>query len=165
MPDCIQRVIADLRDGVSPDIRERLLEAALLIEKSRGLCSYLGISRAVDAAEVTREGISELRVALIEFAKRQREHPDVGSAIWALGKLHDVSLRTFFLNEMRHHLQERRHHPVSQADCALDALGGGVDYDYPPGETSHEKYFESVRLFLDSHSAELAVLDALGHRN
>ena len=125
----------------------------MLIEKFRGLSGYRGVSSAVDTAEVTQDSITDLRAALIGFAQRHREHPDVGSALWALGKLHDQSLRTFFLNEMRHHLQARRHHPVWQADCALDELGDGVDYDYAPGETSHDEYFKAVSVYLDTYAA------------
>jgi hypothetical protein len=153
VPDCIQRVIADLQNGDASDIRKRLLEATLLIEKSRGLPCYRGVSPVVDAAEITPEKITELRAALIHFAQRHREHADVGSALWALGKLHDGSLRTFFLNEMRHHLQAHRHHPVSQADCALEELGDGVDYNYAPGERSHEQYFRAVRAYLETRGA------------
>lgn len=127
----------------------------MLIEKSRGLSSYCGVSPSVDSAEVTPETITDLRIALLEFAQRHREHPDVGSALWALGKLHDSSLRIFFLKEMRHHWLARRHHPVWQADCALGEIGDGVDYDYAPGETNHEQYFKAVSAFLDKHAASM----------
>jgi len=152
MRDCTQKVISELRTLQSPDIRETLLESTLLIEKYTGSGDWRGISSNVDDAEISAEAIAELRQALIDFTRKHPEHPDVGTAIWALSKLFDESLRDFFLTEMRRHVDAGRVHPVWQADCALGNLGEGVGYDYSPGETSHDRYIDAVRRHLHKHS-------------
>ena len=75
MSNCVSKVIDALRAGGEPEIRERLLEATLLVEKFTGSGDYRGTSPAVDAAEVTPESIAELRMALIDFARSQRDIP------------------------------------------------------------------------------------------
>jgi hypothetical protein len=155
MQHLVDTVIAAIRSENPTEIRELLLEARLFIEKSVGTWgSWMGISRSVDDAEPSEQKLLDLKAALLGFAKEYREHLDVGSAIWALGAFRDESLRGFFLNEMRFHLQARRHHPVSQAHSALLDLGDdAVIYEYAPGETSHEKYFEAVGAYLDGRGA------------
>jgi hypothetical protein len=155
MQHLVDIVIAALRSENPAEIRERLLEARLFIEKSVGTWgSWKGISRSVDEAGLSNGKLLDLRVALLRFAQEHREHSDVGSAIWALGAFRDESLRDFFLTEMRFHLQARRHHPVAQAHSALLDLGDdGPIYDYAPGETSHDGYFEAVRAYLDERGA------------
>jgi hypothetical protein len=99
MQNCVQRVISVLREQKQQDMQERLLEAGLLIEKSRGLSSYRGISSVVDEANFTSGEIEELRLALIHFLEDNREHPDVGSALFALGRFQDKALKSFFLKK------------------------------------------------------------------
>jgi hypothetical protein len=151
MSSCVRKVVDALDTGDDPDIRERLLEATLLIEKFTGSGDYRRVSPAVDSAEVMAQSIAELRTALINFARSRPEHPDVGSAIWALGKFRDDSLREFFLTELHRHWQARRFHPTSQADCALGDLGDGVDFDFAPGAVDYEGYFVAVRDYLRKH--------------
>jgi hypothetical protein len=150
--DCIQKVISELRSLRSPNIRETLLESTLLIEKFTGTGDWRGISSNVDDAEVPSDLIAELRQTLINFARTHPEHPDVGTAIWALSKFFDESLRGFFIAEMRRHLDAGRVHPVWQADCALGNLGDSVEYDYSPGEASHDSYFDAVRRYLQKNA-------------
>ena len=154
MQDCIHKVIYALRDKSQPEIQERLLEATLLVEKSNGWDSYFGISTAVDSAEFTPEDIVQLQNALIDFAKANREHPAVGTALWALGKYQEKGLRSFFLNEMKYHLEAGHVHAVWQADSALDSLGDGVDYKYAVEATSDEEYLAAVRLYIQKRSTE-----------
>jgi hypothetical protein len=153
MQDCIQRVVTDLRTDELSDIRERLLEAALLIEKFKGMVGWQGISAAVDEAVVSPESIADLRAKLIDFAQHRRELPDVGTALWALGRFRDDSLRDFFLAELRHHFEQRHLHAVQQVSCVLEDIDGGTIYEYAPGETCHDKFYEAVRDYLDKNAA------------
>lgn len=148
----VQHVIIELRTPESPEIRGALLDAALLIENGTGGDDYHHISPAMDREKVRPESIPLLRLGLIQFAQQNREHPDVGSAIWALSRLKDESLRPFFLAEMRHHFEARRVNPVWQADCALKTFGHGVPYEYAAGQTDHEPYFKAVDAYLEKHA-------------
>jgi hypothetical protein len=154
MQHCIDTVIAALRGENPDDMPERLLEARLFIEKSVGAGGSRGISRAVDEASLSEQKLLDLRTALIDFVQQNREHSEVGSAIWALGAFREKSLRNFFLSEMRYHLQAGRVHPVWQADGALAALGDDpVGYHYATGQTDHHGYFEAVTDYLNERGA------------
>ena len=152
MLDCVHKVISELRTLQSPNIQETLLESTLLIEKYTKTGDWRGISSNVDDADVSSETIAELRQELIDFTRKHPEHPDVATAIWALSKLFDESLRDFFLTEMRRHVDAGRVYPVWQADCALGNLGESVEFDYSPGEIRHDRYFDAVRQYLHKHS-------------
>jgi len=146
---CVQRIIVELESGGNgPDVAERLLESALLFEKFFENGDWQRLSEVVDSASPTCEDVDALRTALINFAIATPEHPCVGTAIWALAKINDESLKDFFLNEMRRHHAAGRHFPVSQADYGLQRLGIEVGYEFAIGENDMGKYMEAVHVFL-----------------
>ena len=151
MKDLIQLIIREVRAGESPEFQQTLLRAALLFEKFYRSGGWRGIEMEVDDAEVSEELIRELRESLITFAKGNREHPDTGSALYALSKCWGCPLRDFFLTEMRIHLDAGRLFPLSQAEAALFHFGGCTSYNYPPGETGHDGYLDACRKFLDKN--------------
>ena len=154
MKDLIHIVTAEIRAGISADFQQTLLRAALLIEKFCGSGDWQGIEEELDDAEASERSFVELRDTLMTFARCQREHPDVGTALWALGKAWQSSLREFFLNEMRVHLAAKRFFPLSQAECALFHFGGS---DSECGNTLNERapepYFAACREFLERELA------------
>lgn len=143
------KILNALEQSAPVALDERLLEAALFIEKFRGLDGWRGISTVVDKAEVAEEEIAKLRAALIKFIEQRPDNPTIGSAIWALGKYGDVSLRGFFLTELRRHYEAKRVHPMGQAVAVLEVIDDISIYEFAPGETAEsEGYREAVGVYL-----------------
>ena len=153
MKGCIKKVIREVREVGSPDFQRTLLQAALLLEKHYiPECEWRGVDSDVDDAEVSDASTEELQDVLMAFVKAHREHPNVGTAIWALGKCWGRPLREFFINEMKAHLEAKRYFPLSQAEGALFHFGGGTHYSFSLGETDYERYYEACRRFLESQA-------------
>ncbi len=149
-PTLAETIITALRSSLDEGLQERILEAALLIEKFRGLKGCAGISAAVDAASVSETEIAEMKSALMHFASFRRGDSNAASVLWALGKFQDKSLTGFFLNEMREHLAACRHLALWQIDCALGDIGEGTATCGSAQEANSAEYFQPVADYLKS---------------
>jgi hypothetical protein len=88
MTDLAGTIAQDLASPEKKDLQERLLQAMFLMERYRGVDGggRVAVSDVADA-DVSDSAIGRLAEALRRFVRTQPAHPDVGSAIWALGKL------------------------------------------------------------------------------
>jgi hypothetical protein len=85
----IAAICAELESPPSRSLQELLLEAMLIMEHHRGIHdTSLGYS--FDPADLAPEAVALLAESLARFIERFATHPDAGSAVWALGKLHDA---------------------------------------------------------------------------
>jgi succinyl-diaminopimelate desuccinylase len=130
------------------DSQEVLLNASFLFEKAALVASgkdpedfarSMGWPPEVIGQEVSEAGERQLRDALIRFVRRRMEHPEMGMAVWALGKLHDPELRALFDEVLEHHL-ERDPNALYQALIALQNLGIRL-----PGEEQGMSVYEVER--------------------
>ncbi len=82
-------IIAD--ELAKPDghiLQDRLLQAMFMFERFRGInAGWRDIVSEVAEADVSPDAISRLAQALRTFILTHKHHPDIGSAIFALGKL------------------------------------------------------------------------------
>ena len=119
LADIIARELA-APDG--RDLQERLLQAMFMMERFRGIdAGWRDIVSDVAEADVGAAAIERLARALRQFIQAHHAHPDVGSAIWALGKLRvsvDAELYEVVLSVESPYSQAAR----DQAACALEDL-------------------------------------------
>ena len=81
-------ISTELGEPAGRDLQERLLQAMFMIERYRGIdAGWRDTVAQVADADVSEEAITRLADSLRVFIRLQKQHPDVGSAIWALGKL------------------------------------------------------------------------------
>src|SRR4051812_10454672 len=77
----------------------------------------------LENTEIAESDVAALRTALKAFVEAFPAHPSTGSALWALSKLDDETLSSFYVDQIRLHHSERRVDPVQQAAYALLRLG------------------------------------------
>jgi len=81
-------IAEELARPVGRPLQERLLQSMFMIELHRGINDgWREVVREVSDADVVEQAIGRLAEALRFFIRSHKDHPDVGSAIWALGKL------------------------------------------------------------------------------
>ena len=81
-------IAQELESPIGRSLQERLLEAMFLMERSRGVdAGWRDVVPQVGDADVGTDSIAHLARALRTFVESHPQHPDVGSAIWALGAL------------------------------------------------------------------------------
>ena len=97
MIDLAATVIRDLEAPERKDLQERMLEAMLMMERHRGVPVDVEIAPDVADADVSSPIIHRLADALEKFIRTFPRHRDVGSAIWALGRLRDPRHADLFL--------------------------------------------------------------------
>jgi hypothetical protein len=135
------------------DLQEECLAAEEAILKFRTTGEGTpGLVPHLESTAITGADVAALTTALKSFVLSSPAHPSIGSAIWALSKLNDDALAPFFLDQIRLHHAGKRLHPVQQADYALGRLGHDIpEYDYSPGETTHDGYWAAVEIFLERY--------------
>lgn len=107
----VDEIVARLRSDF-PELRAAAIaDAASFFEESGDV--------------VTTADAQQLKSALIEIVAGGAQNDETGAALWALGKLHDVSLKPIFQNALRASL-EGDANILWQAMCSLDLLGENV---------------------------------------
>lgn len=149
MTGVIPKIIHALEQSPHVALGERLLEAALFIEKSRERDGWKGVSNVVDEAEASEEDITNLKAALMSFIEERPDNPLVGSAMWALGRNGDASMRGFFLAQLHCHYAAHRALPMGQAVAVLEVIDDICIYNFAPCENEEsEKFRDSVGMYL-----------------
>jgi hypothetical protein len=102
----------------------------------------------VETADLFDEAVRR-RQELVRFVEAQPDHPNVPTAVWALGKLFDKELKPLFEEVLRHHV-EGDSGALYQAIIALDNL----DVDFPEAHGSYslddvEKNRRMARAYLE----------------
>src|SRR5579883_2066740 len=124
MKNLAEVIAKEFRNPEGRNLQERCLESMVLMERYRRMPTVTEIVPNTIDADISSESISSLADALAEFIKAFTEHPDVGSAIWALGKFGAPRFATLFeavlatdsrYNEFAQH----------QATISLENLGFG----------------------------------------
>ncbi len=104
------------------NLQERLLQAMFMMERYRGIdAGWREVVGEVRDADIRTGAISRLADALRIFIRSPKEHPDVGSAIWALGALRadeDADLFAAVLAASSGYGAHAR----EQAQCALEVI-------------------------------------------
>jgi hypothetical protein len=116
-------IIAD--ELAKPDghiLQERMLQAMFMFERFRGIdAGWRDIVAKVAEADVSADAIGRLAQALRTFIVLHKHHPDVGSAIFALGKLYadeDAAIFEAVLKDGSEYDTFAR----EQAQCILDVI-------------------------------------------
>lgn len=124
MPRLLDEVLNAIRSD-DPELEtEGILLATSFFELSRGQTN--GLYRADVLAEpASAEELGLLRESLKEFVLRSTSTPHVGTAVFALGKLNDANLVSFFVDVLRRYLH-RDATVLYQAMIALDNAGVDV---------------------------------------
>jgi hypothetical protein len=89
-------IIRELDSPQGRDLQERMLEAMLMMERHRGIPVDVTVSPNVGDADVGELVIKSLADALEKFIRAFPGHRDVGSAVWALGKLREERYSALF---------------------------------------------------------------------
>ncbi len=89
-------IALELRSPIGQNLQERVLQSMFLMERFRGVDAGWRQHTDVREADISHTSIYLLAHALADFIRRHPSHPDVSSAIWALGKLRDTQFRPLF---------------------------------------------------------------------
>jgi hypothetical protein len=104
------------------DLQERLLQAMFMMERYRGIdAGWREVVAEVADADVRAAAINRLAEALRVFIRSHQQHPDIGSAIFALGALRageDAALFSAVLGADSGYGPHAR----AQAQCALEVI-------------------------------------------
>jgi len=126
----VMRLMITLADIIAnalakPDghiLQERLLQAMFLFERFRGIdAGWRDVVAEVAEADISADAISRLAQALRKFIVLHKHHPDVGSAICALGKLRADEDATIFEAVLKDG-SEYDKFARQQAQCILDVI-------------------------------------------
>jgi hypothetical protein len=121
------RALADIiaRELANPtghSLQERLLEAMFMMERFRGIdAGWDEVVPQIGDADVGADAIARLAQALRTFVESHPEHPDVGSAIFALAALRADEDAELFETVLRDG-SEYDSHAREQAQCALEVI-------------------------------------------
>ena len=103
-------------------LQERLLQAMFMMERYRGIdAGWREVVSEVRGADISTEAVNRLAEALRGFIRYHKHHPDVGSAIWALGALRadeDADLFAAVLTAESGYDTHAR----EQAQCAIEVI-------------------------------------------
>jgi len=85
----LAKIIAgELVEPEGRDIQDRLLQAMFMMERYRGVdTGWRDTVTQVADVDISEQAISHLADSLRVFIRTQKNHPDVATAVWALGKL------------------------------------------------------------------------------
>ena len=121
MRNLVEIICAEFQTPEGRNLQERCLESMILIERSRGRSDAVEIAPNTADADIRPEVITRLADTLASFVRAFPQHPDVGSAVWALGKLCDARLTSLFEHVLSpsSNYSESTH---SQARVALEDL-------------------------------------------
>jgi hypothetical protein len=99
-----------------------MVEAMFMMERFRGInAGWRDLAPRVGEADVDANSIAHLAQALRKFIQSHAGHPDVGSALWALGALcadEDAALFEAVLRDDSKYDSFAR----DQAQCALEVI-------------------------------------------
>ena len=116
------RIAGDLAAPKGRSLQEPLLQAMFLMERYRGIdAGWRDAVSEVSDADVSDQAIHHLAEGLRGFVRNHKDHPDVGSAVWALSKLRAVEDAALY----RYVLEEKSGygaHAHEQAKCALEDI-------------------------------------------
>lgn len=115
-------IAQELANPVGRSLQERLLEALFMMECSRGVdAGWRDVVPQIGDADVGSHSIAHLARALRTFVESHPQHPDVGSAIWALGALRADEDAEIFETVLRDG-SGYGSHAREQAQCALEVI-------------------------------------------
>ena len=115
-------IAQELANPVGRSLQDRLLEAMFMMERSRGVdAGWRDAVPQIGDADVCADSIAYLARALRTFVESHRQHPDVGSAIWALGALRADEDAEIFEAVLRDR-SGYGSHAREQAQCALEVI-------------------------------------------
>jgi hypothetical protein len=115
-------IAQELASPVGRSLQERLLEAMFLMERSRGIdAGWRDVVPQIGDADVGADVITHLARAVRTFVESHPQHPDVGSAIWALGALRADEDAKLFEAVLRDN-SGYGSHAREQAQCALEVI-------------------------------------------
>ena len=81
-------IARELAEPEGRDLQERLVQAMFMMERYRGIdAGWRDTVTQVADADISEQAITRLAVSLRVFIRTQKNHPDVGTAVWVLGKL------------------------------------------------------------------------------
>ena len=118
-------IAQELESPIGRSLQERLLEAMFLMERFRGIdAGWRDVVPQINDADVGTDSIAHLARALRTFVESHPQHPDVGSAIWALGALRADEDARLFEAVLR---EDSRYgsHAREQAQRALEVIRDG----------------------------------------
>ena len=117
-------------DFASPDgrnLQERCLESMVLMERFRGVGTVDEIVPDTADADISPDSITRLAETLAAFIATFPQHPDVGSATWALGKLREPRFIPLFeriiATDSAYNEFARRQATVSLEDINYESTG------------------------------------------
>lgn len=120
-----------LCDGIRAGNSDLLLDVAFVFEKHRGggknytqqqQAAALGWTDKVIKIDFSANDIALLKDNLVQFIQNNPAHSNVGTAIWALGKLFDKSLKPTLIAILQQQVS-RDAGALYQTMIALDHLG------------------------------------------
>ena len=115
-------IAQELVNPVGRSLQDRLLEAMFMMERSRGIdAGWHEVVPQIGDADVGADAIAHLARALRIFVVSHPQHPDVGSAIWALSALRADEDAEIFEAVLRDG-SGYGSHAREQAQCALEVV-------------------------------------------
>ena len=120
-----------LREGIRAGNGDLLLDVAFAFEKHIGLgqnytrqgqAANLGWTENVIRTDFSDNDIALLKDDLVQFIQNNPAHSNAGTAIWALGKLYDATLKPTLVAILQQQVTHDDTH-IFQTLIALDNLG------------------------------------------
>jgi hypothetical protein len=134
MTNLVSKIISTLEASDPLNTQEALLQTAFIFEKFRGVGANLTPEKQIESlgwtSEVANESFSEmdvttLKAALVRYIEQIPEDESASSALWALGKLMDVSTKDIFISALMKYLNGDAG-SLYQAMIGLDNIGEGA---------------------------------------
>jgi hypothetical protein len=128
MKGLMTEYVDTLREGIRAGNGDLLLDVAYAFEKHRGLgktaTGNLGWTEKIIRTDFSDNDIALLKVDLVQFIQNNLAHPEAGTAIWALGKLIDASLKPTLIAILQQQItQNADAFAMFQTMIALENLG------------------------------------------
>ena len=115
-------IAQELASPVGRSLQERLLEAMFMMERFRGIdAGWDEVVPQIGDADVGADAIGRLAQSLRTFVESHPQHPDVGSAIFALAALRADDDAQLFEAVLRDD-SGYGSHAREQAHCALEVI-------------------------------------------
>lgn len=157
MARLVETTLETLRGNDHEAIDDAVLVALAFYEKSAGGRLGEPICSEVLGEEASEHDIVNLREALVHLARSHPAEEFASSAIFALAKWEDPTLKSLFVEFMKASCENDRPHAMFNAMIALDRLGEDIlpkdEYGHRYGSCNEsERNRELVRKYLQKES-------------
>lgn len=123
--EIVEEICTILSAPKSEDLQEIILRAASCLENYRRLPSD-SWPEDIKSAIIDKSDADKLKISLVNYIKKESpDSPELGSSVWALGKIVGGSDKVFLVDTLKRCLNKSPEN-LYQVMCVLDSLGEGI---------------------------------------